>query len=154
VSIRDFVARLSVTPVPWYFARALSWILAIHGLVTGWDYVHTPDTAVGARSLKVVVLIANLHDWGVAFLIVSGVLAAGLATRRHAAVWLGHLLSAGMYGMFTIATAQAVWEYSRTAVEDQQGSIWRAVSQSLVITVLHVILCIIRGPVPRKGDER
>lgn len=156
MSIREFAAKLSVTPVPWYFARTISWFLAINGLVTAWDYLHPPTIKLPgtSRALTIVELIASLHTWGIAFLIASAVLTLGLATRRHSAVWLGHLLSAGMFAMFTIATTQSVWTYAHTPAAEQLGSVWRAVTQSLVITILHVILCIIRGPVPRKGDEQ
>jgi len=154
VSLDDFTARLATTSIPWHMARLLSWILAVHALVTGWDYLHTPESAVAAKSLKIVIELADLHTWGAAFLAGGATLILGLIVRRHAAVWLGHLLCAAMYCMFSIATAQAVWEYSRTDVADQQGSIWRGVTQALVITALHAILCYVRGPVPRKGDEQ
>jgi hypothetical protein len=150
----SLAARLSVTPLPWQFARVVSWLLAVHGVVTGWDYIHTPTSATAARSLTIVERIATLHAWGVAFLVAGAVLTAGLVARHHFVVWLGHLLCSAMCFMFAIATAQAVVQYARSPLADTQGSIWRGVTQAFIITALHIALCYIRGPVPRRGDER
>lgn len=154
MSLHDFTARLATTGIPWYVARSLSFLLAGNALVTGWDYTHTPPDAQTAKSLRIVEEIATLHTWGIAFLIAGGLLALGLIARRHSAVWFGHLICAGLNGMFAIATAQAVWVYAHSPLSQTQGSIWRAVTVPVLITTLHAALCYIRGPVPRKGDER
>lgn len=152
MSITDFAARLATTAIPWQLARTLSWLLAVNAAVTGWDYYHTPPTT--ARSLTMVEQLATLHTWGILFMVAGGVLAAGLLLKRHTAVWLGHLFCAVMYVGFTAATAQAVWRIMNSDAGREQGSIWRAVTISAVLTVLHAILCYIRGPVPRRGDEQ
>lgn len=154
MSFADFTARLAHTAVPWWAARALSWLLAIHTTVTGWDYFFTPATAASSRSLTIVERIASLHAWGVVFLAAGLVLTLGLLVRRHFLVWLGHVLGAGLFFAFSIATAQAVWLFSQTPAADGQGPIWRAITQALLPTAGHLILCYVRGPVPRKGDER
>lgn len=154
MGLSDFAAKLSATPIPWQLARTLSWILGGNAAITGLDYINTPETAPTARSLTIVERIATLNTWGIAFLAAGAVLTLGLVARRHAVVWLGHLMCSGLYGIFTIATAQAVIAFSRTPAEQAQGSIWRAITQSLVILALHIVLCFARGPVPRRGDER
>jgi len=152
VSINDFRALLATTPIPWYMARALSWFLAVNAAITGWDYMHTPGRA--PQSLTMVEKLASLHTWGILFTVAGGILAVGLLLKRHAAVWLGHFLCAVLYAGFTVATAQAVWQFSHTPEAKFTGSIYRAVTMSLVVTVAHVILCWARGPVPRRGDEQ
>lgn len=152
MSLADFRAMLATTPIPWYLARTISWLLALNAVVTGWDYLHTPGRT--PQSLTMVEKIASLHTWGILFMAAGGVLALGLLFKRHAAVWLGHFACAVFYVGFTAATAQAVWQFVHSAAAKTSGSIWRAVTVSLVITVLHAILCWVRGPIPRRGDER
>lgn len=154
MSFTDFTAKLSATPIPWYLARMLSWFLALNAVITGWDYMHTPATAPGATSLKMVVRLASLHTWGILFLAAGGVLVLGLIFKRHAAVWLGHFVCAVLYIGFTGATAQAVWQFSQTEAAKSSGSLWRAVTMSLAITAAHGLLCWARGPIPRRGDEQ
>jgi len=152
VSLKQFAARLAATDIPWQLARTLSWILALNAAVTGFDYLKSPGQT--PQSLKMVEQIATLHTWGILFLTAGGTLALGLLFKRHAAVWLGHFACAVLYVGFTAATAQAVWQFSQTPAANDTGSIWRAVTMSLVITVAHGILCWARGPVPRRGDEQ
>lgn len=152
MSLDDFRARLASTPIPWNLARTLSWFLAVNALVTGYDYLDTPGSS--PQSLKMVEEIASLHTWGVLFLAAGGVLSLGLLFKRHAAVWLGHFACFVLYVGFTVATAQAVWQFSQSNAADSMPSIWRAVSMSLVITVAHGVLCLARGPIPRRGDEQ
>lgn len=151
MSINDFTARLATTGLPWYVARTLSWFTALNALVTGYDYMNTPaDTT---RSLTVVEELASLHTWGAWYVAGGVILTLGLVMRRHFVVWSGHFLLAALYVGFTIATFQAVWDTMHSPQAKQLGSIWRAVTASLVITVLHIALCYIRGPIPRRGDE-
>lgn len=154
MSINDFGARLATTGLPWYVARTLSWFLAFNTLVTGWDYLHTPSDAAAARSLSMVIRLWDLHTWGSWYIAGGLLLLLGLTIRRHFVVWLGHFLLAGMYAGFTVATFQGVWVAMHSPMASQLGSIWRAVSTSVVITLLHIVLCYIRGPIPRRGDER
>lgn len=154
MSLKQFTARLAATALPWQLARALSWILALNALVTGWDYIHTPDGATTARSLTMVERIATLQTWGVWFLIAGGILTVGLLVRRHVLVWAGHLLCSGLYIGFLTATIQAVIDYMQTPAADVSGPIWRGITGAAVTTVLHVFLCYVRGPVPRRGDEQ
>lgn len=149
MSINDFAAKLSHTPVPWWLARLASWTLAGYAIVTGIDYLHT--ISVG-RSLTMVERIATLHTWGVWYLIAGGILAFGLLLGRHALVWLGHLLCAGLYGAFAAATLQAVLDFQRSPAA-ASGWIWRAAYVAFMIFAAHVFLCWLRGPVPRRGDE-
>lgn len=151
MSINDFAAKLGTTGLPWYIARTLSWVLAGNALVTGWDYLHTPEQMT--RSLTMVEQLATLHTWGIWYVAGGGILLLGLSIRRHLVVWLGHFLLACLYVGFTIATFQAVWTAMHSPMATQLGSIWRAVSTSVVLTVLHVVLCYIRGPIPQRGDE-
>jgi hypothetical protein len=153
VSLRQFAARLATTPLPWQLARALSWLLTANAVVTGWDYLHTPASTPTARSLTMVERIATLHTWGIFFLIGGLLLALGLLARRHVLVWAGHLICSVLYVGFTAATVQAVIDYSRSP-QSAAGSILRAVTTSAVLTVLHIFLCYVRGPVPRIGDEQ
>lgn len=148
MSIYDFAAKLAHTPVPWWMARVGSWLLAGYALVTGLDYLNTPPA--GGRSLTMVERVATLHSWGVWYLIAGGVLAFGLLIGRHAVVWLGHLLCAMLYGAFAAATVQAVVEYQQSPAG---GWIWRVAYVSVMIFGAHVGLCVLRGPVPRRGDE-
>lgn len=152
MSIDDFVAKLSHTPVPWWLARAASWALAGYAIVTGVDYLHTSPLAPEAKSLSMVVHLANLHTWGAWFVLSGGILALGLLAGRHALVWLGHLLCAGLYGAFAAATLQAVVEFQRSP-QASTGWIWRAAYVSFMIFLGHVFLCWLRGPIPRRGDE-
>jgi hypothetical protein len=150
VSFSDISARLAATEIPWKLARTLSWFLAVNTAGAGWDYYHTPPTA--ARTLEMVERFASLHTWGILYLVSAGILMLGLLFSRHVVVWLGHLLGAGLYALFTVATAQTVWQLTR---DDQiQVSLWRFVTQSAVIAAGHVFLCWARGPVPRRGDEQ
>lgn len=151
MSLADFTARLANTAIPWWLARTLSWVLALHTLASGLDYINTPASAATARSLTIVEEIADLQTWGVIFLAADALLVVGLLFRLHLMVWIGHLLNAGLFFAFTIATAQAVWLYFQTPAVDTQGWILRAVTQSLVGLAGHLILLYIRGPVPRKG---
>lgn len=152
MSITDFRARLHASEIPESLVRILSGSLAINAAVTGWDYIHSPPKA--AVTLKMVERLASLHTWGVLFIVAGGMLALGLILRRHALVWLGHLLCSGMYVAFTVATAQAVWEFTHSPLGQAAGSFWRAVSMSAAITVTHVVLCYARGPIPRRGDDQ
>jgi len=154
VSLKQFAAKLAATPIPWQLARLVSAFLALNALVTGWDYLHTPTAAPTARSLTMVERLATLHTWGIWFMVAGGLLAVGLLVRRHVLVWAGHLLCSVLYVAFTAATVQAVAEYMQSAAAKGQASIWRAITTSLALTVLHIILCWLRGPVPRKGDEQ
>ena len=150
MSIDDFAAKLSHTPVPWWLARAASWALAGYALVTGIDYLHTSQ-AIG-RSLTMVEKFATLHTWGIWYLMAGGILALGLLAGRHVLVWLGHLLCAGLYGAFAAATLQAVVEFQRSP-QAASGWIWRAAYLSFMIFLGHIFLCWLRGPIPRRGDE-
>jgi hypothetical protein len=152
VSLDDFKARLARTPIPWHLARTLSWFLAVNAVVTGWDYLHTPGRT--PQSLTMVEKLADLHTWGILFLAAGGTLALGLLFKRHAAVWLGHFVCFVLYVGFTVATAQAVWQFSQSRAAEMAPSIWRAVTMSLAVTVAHGILCLARGPIPRRGDEQ
>ena len=154
MSLHDLGARLSPIPIPAYVARSISWLLAIHAVVTGWDYLHTPEAATTSRTLTMVEQLATLHTWGVLFLVAGLTLFAGLALRRHFAVWVGHALCTVFYVGFTVATFQAVWEVAGTPVWETQGSLWRGVTQSLIVTALHGFLCYVRGSVPKIGDEQ
>jgi hypothetical protein len=152
LSLYDFTARLSATSIPWYLARMLSWFLALNAVTTGWDYMHTPGRT--PQSLTMVERLATLHTWGILFIAAGGILALGLLFKRHAAVWLGHFACAVLYVGFTAATAQAVWQVSHSPAAESSPSIWRAVTVSLAITAAHGILCWVRGPIPRRGDEQ
>ena len=150
MSISDFAARLSHTPVPWWMARAGSWLLAGYAVVTGLDYLHTPERI--AQSLTVVERIATLHTWGIWYIVAGGILATGLLTGRHSVVWIGHLLGAMLYGAFAAATIQAVMNY-QTGPEQSSGWIWRFAYVAVMVFAAHVGLCWLRGPIPRRGDE-
>jgi hypothetical protein len=154
VSIHDFTAQLSRMNLPWWVGRTVSGVLAFHAVITGWDYYCTPESADPVRSLKMVEKLATLHTWGIWYMVAGGVLAVGLVFRRHALVWLGHALCAALYAGFTVAILQAVWAYALTSLDETQGPLWRAFTSSLAITVVHALLCWIRGPIPRKGDEQ
>lgn len=151
MSIDDFAAKLSHTPVPWWLARAASWGLAGYALITGLDYLNPPRLT--GRSLTMVERLASLHTWGVWFLIAGGVLTVGLMLGRHAVVWLGHFACAILYGAFAGATIQAVVEYQRSPQAEQGGWIWRAAYVALMVFAGHAFLCWLRGPIPRRGDE-
>lgn len=153
MSITDFRAKLSHTPVPWWLARAASWALAGYALVTGVDYLRTPPTAVAAKSLGMVVEIATLHTWGIWFVLSGALLMLGLAAGRHVAVWIGHLACTVLYTGFAAATLQAVWEYQASPAASTEGGIWRAAYVAFMIAVGHGALAWLRGPIPRRGDE-
>lgn len=153
MSIYDFAAKLSHTPVPWWLARAASWALAGYAIVTGVDYLNTPPSPPGIQSLKMVERLATLHTWGVWFVVAGGSLALGLAFGRHVIVWLGHFLLTLLYTGFAVATTQAVWDYQHTPAADAEGWIWRAAYVSFMIAIGHGALAWLRGPVPRRGDE-
>lgn len=154
MSLTQFAARLATTAIPWQLARFVSWVLALNALATGWDYINTPPTASAARSLTVVEKIATLHTWGILFLVAGGLLALGLLVKRHALVWVGHLFCAGLYVGFLTATVQAVLTYMQSDLAKVQGPIWRGITSAAVVTVLHVVLCWLRGPIPRKGEAK
>lgn len=150
MSLNDFAAKLSHTPVPWWLARAASVALAGYAIVTGIDYLHTP--ARTGRSLTMVERIATLHTWGVWYVIAGATLGFGLLLGRHVIVWFGHLLCAALYGAFAAATTQAVLDFQQSPAA-ATGWIWRAAYVSFMIFVGHVFLCWLRGPIPRRGDE-
>lgn len=150
MSITDFAAKLAHTPIPWWLARAASWALAGYALVTGLDYLNTPDREV--KSLTMVERLASLHTWGVWYLVAGGVLALGLALGRHVMVWLGHLACAVLYFGFAGATLQAVWAYQHSPVAESNGWIWRAPYVAFMIAFGHFALAIMRGMLPRRGD--
>jgi hypothetical protein len=152
MSISDFAARLSHTPVPWWMARAASWALAGYALVTGLDLLHPPP--VTGRTLLIVEKVASLHSWGVWYLICGGVLTAGLFGGRHIVVWLGHIACAGLHIGFALATLQAVWNYQHEPeLVAVNGWLWRAPYVAFLIAFGHGTLAYLRGPVPRRGDE-
>lgn len=151
MSISDFAAKLSHTPVPWWMARAASWALAGYAFICGYDYLNTPP-AVG-RSLTMVERIATLHTWGICFILSGGVLAVGLMFGRHAVVWLGHFACAILYGGFAGATLQAVWDYQHSPAVHTGGYIWRAAYLAFMVAIGHAALCALRGPIPHRGDE-
>lgn len=153
MSIADFAARLAHTEVPWWMARAASWALAGYAIVTGLDYLNTPVTAPAVRSLAMVTQLASLHTWGEWYLVAGGILALGLMTGRHVLVWLGHLVCAVLYSGFAVATLQAVINYQTSPLADGQGWIWRAGYVAFMIATGHGMLCWLRGPIPRRGDE-
>ncbi|MFC0622960.1 hypothetical protein [Kribbella deserti] len=155
MSLQDFAARLARTEIPWWLARTMSAVLALHTIVCGLDYINTPTGAIWLPSLTIVEEIATLRAWGIVFLVAGITLAIGLIARLHLIVWVGHLLGAGLFFAFTIASAQAVWMYFHSPAVDTQGWILRAVTQSLLGLTGHLILLYIRkGPVPRKAVER
>ena len=154
MSISDFVAKLDRLAVPWWVARTMSWCLAAHAFAAGWDYCHTPPAAAASKSLGMVERIATLQTWGAWFLIMGGVLVAGLIFTRHAVVWLGHFGLMILYAGFAVATLQAVYRYSGTPLEAQEGPIWRAVTSAFLLAAFHGLLCWTRGPVPRRGEPR
>src|SRR5690242_9364405 len=150
MSITDFAARLAHTDVPWWMARAASWALAGYAVITGVDYLNTPRQL--GRSLTMVEELATLHTWGIWYVAAGGILGFGLMIGRHAVVWVGHLLCALLYAGFAAATVQAVIEYQRSPAA-AQGWIWRAAYVAIMIAAGHGVLCYLRGPVPRRGDE-
>lgn len=154
MSINDFVARLDRLDMPWWVARTISWFLTLNAFTTSWDYLHTPEVAPTARSLTMVEQIATLHTWGIWYGLAGGVLTLGLLFTRHAVVWLGHFLLSLLYAGFAVATFQAVLEYAGSPQEEAGGPIWRAASWSLLLFVLHSLLCWTRGPIPRRGGGR
>lgn len=154
MSIGDFIARLDRLKLPWWVARTMSWLLAGHAFATGWDYLHTPSTANAAKSLKMVEEMATLHSWGVWYVIAGSVLVAGLLFRVHSVVWLGHFVLFLLYAGFAVATLQAILQYAGTPLEQQQGSLWRAVTAAFLFGGFHGLLMWTRGPVPRRGEVR
>lgn len=151
MSITDFAARLAHIPIPWWVARAASWLLAGYATVTGFDYIHPPHQA--SRALTMVERLATLHTWGIWFLIAGGVLALGLTIGRHAVVWLGHVMCAVLYAGFAGATIQAVVDYQNSAQVQQGGYLWRAAYVAVMVFLAHFALCVLRGPIPKRGDE-
>jgi hypothetical protein len=149
VSLDDFKARLAKTAIPWQAARALSWFLGIYAVITGYDYMNTPNPV--GRSLTVVERIASLQTWGIYFTVTGLMLLIGLATRRHLLVWLGHFVCGILYAGFTVATIQAVFEIMGSEAGRAQGSILRAIPAAVLPAALHGLLCAVRGFVPRKG---
>lgn len=137
--------------MPWWLARTVSWVLGINALVAGWDYLHTPQRT--AMSLTMVERIATLHTWGWMYVVASLILMLGLAVNRHALVWLGHFTLALLYVGFTVATSQAVWEIMTAPEPPPTGSIWRAIPAVALPAVLHIILCGMRGVIPRRGGD-
>lgn len=149
MSISDFAAKLDRIQLPWWVARTMSWVLALSAFVTGWDYLHTPETAVTAKSLKMVVQLATLHTWGIWFVVFASILTFGLLTTRHALVWLGHFGLFILFAGFAAATLQAVAQYEM-GPETGQGTVWRAVTMGVMQVAFHGLLCIARGAVPRR----
>jgi hypothetical protein len=154
MSITDFRAKLAHAPIPSWVVRAASWALAGYSFVCGWDYLHTPAEAPGAKSLRMVVRLATIHTWGIWFTIAGAVLTLGLLFGRHAVVWLGHVLGAVLYIGFAAATFQAVWKYEASPLSATGGDIWRAVYLAFMVAVGHVAICYVMGPIPRRGDEQ
>lgn len=152
MSIDDFAAKLSHTPVPWWLARAASWALAGYAVVTGLDYLNTPQRV--GRALTMVEKLATLHTWGIWYLISGGVLALGLLLGRHAVVWLGHVACSVLYFGFAAATLQAVWAYQRSPAAESGGWIWRASYVAFMIAIGHFMLAWFRGPIPRRGEDQ
>ena len=152
MSLDDFAAKLSHTPVPWWLARAASWALAGYALITGIDLIHPPSAAI-PRTLLMVEKLATLHTWGIWYLISGGLLALGLLLGRHVLVWIGHFACAVLYLGFAVATTQAVWDYQNSPAVQTSGWVWRAAYVSFMIAFGHAALCVLRGPVPRRGDE-
>lgn len=133
--------HLQERDLPARWVRRLSWLLAAVGFTRGLDYWTDPG---GTSALVVVEGIAELDAWGISLVAGSCLLAAGLATRMHLAVFLGHVVCAGLYFMLTIATAQAVIP---------TGHGYRGIGPLLTLTVLHVAFALLRGPIP-KGTPR
>lgn len=153
MSLNDFAAKLSHTPVPWWLARAASWALAGYAIVTGLDYLNTPRDAPGAVALRMVVRLASLHTWGIWFVLAGSILGLGLLLGRHALVWVGHLACTILYFGFAGATLQAVWNYQHSPLAQTGGNLWRAAYVAFMIAIGHAALCALRGPIPRRGDE-
>lgn len=151
MSITDFAARLAHTDVPWWLARAASWGLAGYALVTGLDLLHPPSAP--NRTQLMVEKLATLHTWGIWFVVVGSILTLGLLAGRHFVVWLGHVVCAGLYMGFAIATTQAVWVYQHSPEVEAGGWVWRASYLSFMVAIGHAVLCWLRGPTPRRGDE-
>lgn len=97
--------------------------------------------------------VATLHTWGLWYLVAGGILTLGLLVGRHVLVWLGHLLCAGLYAGFAVATTQAVWAYQHSDQAQTGGWVWRAAYVGFMIAIGHGALCWLRGPIPRRGDE-
>jgi hypothetical protein len=154
VSIHDFVARLDRLNLPWWVARTMSWLLAVHAFATGYDYINTPEEAPQAKSLVMVERIATLHTWGIWYLLAGCVLVAGLLIVRHAIVWLGHFSLLVLYAGFAVATLQAVVKYSSSPAEAGNGPLWRAATAAFLFAGLHLLLMWARGPIPRRGEAR
>lgn len=152
MSFADFRAKLSATPIPWQWARFLSWVLAGNSLIWGWDLTHTPPRVT--KSLTIIETMASLHTWGKWFYVGGALLLLGLLIKRHLVVWIGHGVCAVLYLGFTVSTFQAVREAMANPAIAAQGSIWRAVANVGLCFVLHLVLCVIRGFVPRRGDEQ
>jgi hypothetical protein len=131
-------------------ARVASWALAGYALVTGVDYLNTPQ-AVG-RSLTMVERLATLHTWGIWFIVAGSILALGLLAGRHALVWLGHFACSILYFGFAGATVQAVVEYQRSPAAATGGWIWRAAYVAFMIALGHFMLAWFRGPIPKRGE--
>jgi hypothetical protein len=135
------IYELHDEPIPPWAVRLVSWMLGISAFARGLDYW---QSAGGTEPLRMVEAIAPLSTWGVAITAIATVLLAGLATRVHELVWVGHVACAGAYFMLTTATAQAVIP---------TGHGYRAIGPLATVTTLHILLAVVRGPIP-KGSRR
>lgn len=152
MSIDDFAAKLSHTPVPWWLARAASWALAGYAIVTGLDYLNTPPSV--GRTLTMVERLATLHTWGICYIVSGSILALGLLLGRHAVVWLGHFACSILYFGFAGATLQAVWAFQTSPAADNSGWLWRFAYVAFMIALGHFMLAWFRGPIPRRRDDQ
>lgn len=135
------ILELHDEPIPEWAVRLLSWILGVTAFVRGFDYWHSNG---GTESLRIIEAIAPLTTWGVALMVIASLLVIGLTSRIHEVVWFAHLLCAAIYTMLTIATAQAVIP---------AGTGYRGVGPLFTVTVLHILLAVVRGPIP-KGTRK
>lgn len=131
------ILELHDEPIPPGAVRLLSWLLGIFALTRGLDYWRSVG---GTESLKIVEAIAPLTTWGITLVVAATLLLAGLVFRIHEVVWVGHVACAGIYIMLTIATAQAVIP---------AGTGYRGVGPLATVTVLHIMLAVVRGPIPK-----
>lgn len=151
MSITDFTARLSRTPVPWWLARAASFALAGYAIVTGLDYINTPQQV--GRTLTMVERLATLHTWGVWYIVCGSSLGLGLMLGRRALVWLGHFACSILYFGFAGATLQAVWKFQHSPAAENAGWLWRFAYVAFMIAIGHFMLAWFHNPVQRRGEE-
>lgn len=131
------IFQLRDEPIPEWATRFLSWMVGVFALLRGTDYWRSSG---GTESLRMVEAIAPLNTWGVVLTVVSVALLVGLIARIHELVWAGHVVCAGIYFMLTIATAQAVIP---------TGTGYRGIGPLVTVTTLHVLLALVRGPIPK-----